>query len=163
MPSPLVSIARRIWDRLGRLACSLGNEGARVAILDLDPTMEFAVLTEVQAPGTAHLIVLPGSVPGERGTVFGRPHVHIGKQAMHPKPIRVPGYREYCGAEIVETLAYPLGCLDDSPPPVQISIQVAARHHCPRDPEFNVEGLIEKDSAAAPYGFSATTLPFFHT
>ena len=108
------------YRRLGRLGPDR-HEGARIAVLDADPPAEPTVLAKLHAAGTAHLIVLPGSLPTERRACLRSFHVYVGEQAVHPKPIPVPGERDHRRSEIIEPVIHPLRGFRDLPPADDVS------------------------------------------
>src|SRR5258708_38021043 len=63
---PLVPVARGARDRLRGHVGPLGDERALVAILNLDLSLEAAVLAEPCAAGAGNLLVLPGALRSER-------------------------------------------------------------------------------------------------
>ena len=115
-PPPLVPVARGRWNRLIRLLRPLGDELARVTILDFDEAFESAVLAELDPPGARHLIELPRPFPHERHAGLGGLAVDVGQEAVHSQPVILPRQREQGGAQDVETVVHPLRCLGDSPP-----------------------------------------------
>src|SRR5450432_172938 len=46
-----------------RASGTLGNEGALVAVLDVDLSLEATILAEPHAPGSGNLVELPGALP----------------------------------------------------------------------------------------------------